>query len=259
MTSGQAFSSWTVLSPDLETLSGALYAKCQCACGREKMVNVVMMERGRSTQCKGCAARQRAARRGQLVLQGPEDGVLQKRASSMRQRCTNPKDAGYKNYGGRGIEFRFASVKAAVGYIKQALPATTYKGLDIDREDNSGHYEPGNLRLVTRSANAHNTRRAVVSDADVVWAETGSPYRLNTTLRMLRTRLTRNEIMEAAHTAVAEKRKNWRTIRDRLRELSTSSTPAPAIVSPSATASSTTASTGPAPGPCAPSPGPSIG
>jgi hypothetical protein len=256
---GKVFGSWTVLSPDLETMSGALYAKCRCVCGTERAVSLRMMECGRSTQCKGCGARQTAAKHGRLVLSDPEDGVLQKRVGSMRQRCTNPKDASYKNYGGRGIEFRFASVKEAVDYIKQALSAPTYRGLDLDRKDNNGHYEPGNLRLVTRSVNARNTRRAVISDADLIWAETGSPYQPNTTLRMLRAHLTRDDILEAAQTAVIEKRKNWRTIRDRLCELSTYSTPGPATGSSSETASSTTASTGPAPGPCAQWPGPSTG
>ena len=32
-------------------------------------------------------------------------------------------------------------------------PHPDYKGVDIDRSDNDSHYEPGNLRLSTRSKN----------------------------------------------------------------------------------------------------------
>ena len=31
-------------------------------------------------------------------------------------------------------------------------------GLDMDRKNNGGHYEPGNLRMVTRSVNSRNRR-----------------------------------------------------------------------------------------------------
>lgn len=77
----------------------------------------------------------------------------------MRQRCTNPRDGSWRNYGGRGIEFRFASVGAAVQWIKEHLPHPTYLRLDVDRIDNNGHYEPGNLRLATRQQNLANRAR----------------------------------------------------------------------------------------------------
>jgi len=39
------------------------------------------------------------------------------------------------------------------------LPHPTYLGVDLDRTDNERHYEPGNIRLVSRQENLHNTRR----------------------------------------------------------------------------------------------------
>jgi hypothetical protein len=33
------------------------------------------------------------------------------------------------------------------------------RDMQIDRIDNDGHYEPGNLRYVTAAENMHNTRR----------------------------------------------------------------------------------------------------
>ena len=76
----------------------------------------------------------------------------------MRQRCENPNDPSYHNYGGRGIEFRFESVSAAIKYVLKELPHPTYIKLDIDRENNDGHYEAGNLRLATRKENLENRR-----------------------------------------------------------------------------------------------------
>lgn len=137
----------------------------------------------------------------------------------MRQRCVNSNNRSYRNYGGRGIEFRFASVRDAVRYIQAHLPHETYLGLDIDRIDNSGHYAPGNLRLVTRAQNLRNKRGSKVSDELLAWAETSSPYALNTTLCKLRNGITREQIIAEAMEAVSNKRKAWRTILANLERL----------------------------------------
>jgi hypothetical protein len=98
-------------------------------------------------------------RRGHIEVSSAAVGRVQKRCNAMRQRCKNPKDRAYQNYGGRGIRFDFETVSAAIAYVLLHLPHPTYTDVDIDRIDNSGHYAPGNLRLVTRSENLLNTRR----------------------------------------------------------------------------------------------------
>lgn len=158
---GQRFGSWVVLSDDISVIHGALYVQARCGCGREKRTNIRMMELGRTQSCKGCATRKRHKRTGHLIIASAVDRRLQKRANAMHQRCTNPNDQSYRNYGGRGIEFRFATVRACVQYIKKYLPHSTYLNLDIDRRDNDGHYAAGNLRLATRQQNLRNTRRNV--------------------------------------------------------------------------------------------------
>lgn len=154
---GQTFGYWEVLSEPFQ-LYGALYVMCKCKCGKEKEVNLRFMETGRSTKCQSCATTEMHHKNGKLVVDTLEKKLLQKRVNAMKQRCQNPNDTSYGNYGGRGIEFRFESVKSGVEYILEALPVDTYVGLDLDRIDNDGHYEPGNLRLVTRKQNAANKR-----------------------------------------------------------------------------------------------------
>lgn len=158
---GQRFGSWEVLSGDIFVKSGALYVMARCSCGVVREANLRFLEMGRSVQCKACAVRARHRRSGHTEVITLADKRLQKRVNAWFQRCHNPKDRSWRNYGGRGIECRFGSVAEAVAYIKEALPHPTYLKLDIDRTDNDGHYERGNLRLVTRKENLANRRRRV--------------------------------------------------------------------------------------------------
>src|SRR5208337_1584384 len=72
--------------------------------------------------------------------------------SSARQRCTNPKNPGYPNYGGRGIEFRFQSFGQFIDALRTPgnpsglRPSPEHS---LDRKNNNGHYEAGNIRWAT--------------------------------------------------------------------------------------------------------------
>jgi hypothetical protein len=76
------------------------------------------------------------------------------------RRCTDPKRKAYANYGGRGIricdEWRQSFV-AFRDYVIQ-LAHCGEEGYSLDRIDNGGNYEPGNLRWATRSEQARNKR-----------------------------------------------------------------------------------------------------
>ena len=63
-----------------------------------------------------------------------------------KQRCMNPKNDRYHEYGGRGIEWRFKSYEEI--YIELG-PCPD--GLSLDRINNNGHYEKGNVRWATRA------------------------------------------------------------------------------------------------------------
>ena len=81
--------------------------------------------------------------------------------SNMKGRCNNPKHISYKYYGYRGIKSHFQSSQELIDYVVNNLGYDTYekiKGLQIDRINNDGHYEPGNIRLVTAKENANNRR-----------------------------------------------------------------------------------------------------
>lgn len=76
----------------------------------------------------------------------------------MKDRCLNPKHKAFSDYGGRGITICdrwmvFENFLADMGERPD--------GMEIDRIDNDGNYEPGNCRWVTSAENKRNTRRNV--------------------------------------------------------------------------------------------------
>jgi len=74
----------------------------------------------------------------------------------IRQRCYNPNNTSYKNYGGRGIKV----CDQWRGSFKQfyADMGDCPDGMEIDRIDNDGNYEPGNCRWVFYRDNLRNRR-----------------------------------------------------------------------------------------------------
>ena len=78
--------------------------------------------------------------------------------SSAKDRCTNPANAAYKNYGGRGIKFSFTSPVAAAEYIIESIGYRPTPQHSIDRIDTNGDYTAGNLRWATRSEQMLNRR-----------------------------------------------------------------------------------------------------
>ncbi len=76
----------------------------------------------------------------------------------MKKRCTNPHDKYYHRYGGRGIKIFDAWLHdfgAFRAYI-QTLPHYGEPGYTLDRINNSGNYEPGNLKWSTPKEQANN-------------------------------------------------------------------------------------------------------
>lgn len=95
---------------------------------------------------KGC---KRCATIKSKTIHGLRHHSLYKKWDAMMQRCYNPKQAGYKNYGGRGIKVseEFKNIANYINYIESLPNYTEGTLLQIDRIDNDGNYERGNIKL----------------------------------------------------------------------------------------------------------------
>ena len=144
----------------------------QCDCGAEPYwVYFYNLRGGKTTRCDACAKKKSQATR-QKQYWGYADICpdvqhrrrLLARISSVLQRCNNPKCSVYKHYGGRDIQCKFKDRKEFLAYLL-TLDGWDNPDYDLDRTNNEGHYEPGNLRFVSRKDNVAN-RRHVTEQSD---------------------------------------------------------------------------------------------
>ena len=152
------------LYPTLNSKHKARYGLYKCYCGNEFKTLVTSVKNGKTKSC-GCYQKLRSKEcSGTHNLR---NHGLYKTWLGMLHRCNNPKAAGYKNYGGRGIEVCERWLKVE-NFIEDMFPAFQ-EGLTLDRRDTNGNYNPDNCRWSKRTTQTRNTRK--------IWSHNTSGYR----------------------------------------------------------------------------------
>ena len=151
---GKRFGRWLVLCEAGRSDSNDIEWLCECDCGVRKIINGSMLRIGRTHSC-GCLRKDMATKHG---VRGANK-KLYNVWWSMNVRCSDNRNKHYKYYGGRGILVCDEWKKNPVAFYNWAMENGYKEGLQIDRIDNNGNYEPENCRFVTAKENARNTSR----------------------------------------------------------------------------------------------------
>ncbi len=136
-------------------VSGNAKWKCLCDCGNTSSVKGSSLREGRISSC-GCQVA--TIHRLRMVTHGMSKHPAYSAYSHAKARCDNARHVCYADYGGRGIQFKFASFEQ----FWEELGPTWEEGLSIDRKDNDGHYEPGNCRWATVVEQQNNKRSNIL-------------------------------------------------------------------------------------------------
>ena len=129
--------------------------ECVCDCGNTKIASGARLRSGHTKSC-GCLSREKSSARAKArnLSHGQYGSPEYQSYHHARHRCTNPNSHAWKDYGGRGIKFKFESFEHFFAVLG-LRPA----GTSLDRfPDNDGHYEPGNVRWATAKQQASNRR-----------------------------------------------------------------------------------------------------
>lgn len=82
---------------------------------------------------------------------------LYDRYDKMIKRCHDPNNSRYEYYGKRGIKVCNRWIESFSNFLED-MEDTFKEGLELDRIDNNGDYEPSNCRWATKSENMSNRR-----------------------------------------------------------------------------------------------------
>lgn len=170
---GQKFGRLTVIKYISTNKYGQSRWLCLCGCGKEKIIMGNDLKNGHTKSC-GCLHTKHGHCKNYKMSKTYHTW------HSIIQRCTNPKDKGYKNYGGRNKPImvcdRWSNKKNGFqNFLKDVgeIP----KGKELDRTNNNKGYNPNNFRLITRKENQRNKRNNILITFNkqirclVEWAE----------------------------------------------------------------------------------------
>jgi len=138
------------VAPKIYSSGKKLRVLAKCDCGNEKEYFFSNLKKGNTSSC-GCYNIERS------TTHGYRDHPLYNVWKHIKYRCIDLKNGSYGYYGGRGIKICEEWLDPKI-FIDWCLANGWKKGLEIDRINNNGNYEPGNCRFVAGSLQSRNRR-----------------------------------------------------------------------------------------------------
>lgn len=126
------------------------YYKCRCECGNTVFINGSKLNNGNTKSCK-CLRKEMVTKH--RLIGSPEYQSWQ----SMIQRCINPNNSSYDNYGRRGISVCPDWLNSFEKFYMDM--GKRPRGLTLERINNDGNYKPSNCKWATRIEQSRNKRK----------------------------------------------------------------------------------------------------
>lgn len=129
------------------------YWKCKCDCGNTFNVRGDCLKSGNNKSC-GCLQFEHAK-----ITHNMTNTKIYRVWASMKQRCENPNDNGFKWYGDKGIKVCKEWSNSFESFYSWAKQNGYKEGLTIERINVDGDYEPKNCKWITQQKQLLNTTR----------------------------------------------------------------------------------------------------
>jgi hypothetical protein len=195
---GQKFGRLYVIKIYGRNKSGSVLWLCRCDCGQYTRSNGCNLRSGGSKSC-GCLHREivrNSPTRFKAIhgMSGKSEAWI---FNSMKQRCLNPKNDKYKDYGGRGIDVCRRWINGSVGKsgfqcFLEDMGLRPSKFHSIGRKDNNKGYSPENCKWETPQQQSRNKRTTVflvIHGEKISVPDAASKYNLSA--RLIRERIKR--------------------------------------------------------------------
>ena len=160
---GRSYGTLTVLKFAHRETKGRvtrLFWNCRCACGRLCIKEGACLRHGNTKSC-GESFHSHEVRSKALSEANKKHGLSDtpefRAWAAAKNRCTNPKNPAYKNYGGRGIRMSEEWMQSFETFIREVGFAPTEEHT-LERIDVERDYEPGNIVWATMHEQGQNKR-----------------------------------------------------------------------------------------------------